>query len=331
MRIPTLLTIACAALALAAEPVKVVFDTDMKTDYDDIGALAMLHALQSAGECELLAVVQSSRGNAGLAVVEIVNRYYGRPDIPLGALHAGGVNHPGDPHGFNLLEKYAGWYRYRDSSKAPAAVDVLRATLAAQPDGSVVVCAVGFMTNLRDLLLSPGDRHSPLAGRALVARKVKKAVIMACSYPNGSEHNSRGDWQASKTTFESWPTPIVFTDFQYGRHLYAGRAVAELPDARNPVRDAFAFRLPPRDQVNEKTYDRLAGHPSWDESAVLAAVRDIGRYFGVERGTYRMVGTKGEDEWVPDASSPNCRLVEKLPRAEVGRVIDELLVKGVAK
>ena len=311
----------------ARERVKVLFDTDMKTDYDDIGALAMLHALADAGECELLSVVQSSRGNAGLAVVEIVNKYYGRADILVGAMHEGGVVHPGDAHAFGLLEKYAGDYRYRDSAKAPAAVDVMRQTLAAQPDGSVVVCAVGFMTNLRDLLLSKGDRYSPLDGKALVAQKVKKAVIMACSYPNGSEHNSKGDWEASKVTFEEWPTPIVFTDYQYGRHIYAGRVVSELPDTRNPVRDAFRFKLPSRDKVNDKTYDRLAGHPSWDETAVLAAVRPLGMYFNVERGTYQMVGTKGDNVWIADPKSANCRLVDKATKEEVGRAMDELMCR----
>ena len=66
------------------EPVKVIFDTDMYTDYDDIGALAMLHAMADAGEADLLAVLQNTRGNSGLAVVEIINRYYGRPDLPVG-------------------------------------------------------------------------------------------------------------------------------------------------------------------------------------------------------------------------------------------------------
>lgn len=315
------------SICVSADPVRVIFDTDMKTDYDDIGALSMLHALADAGECELLAVVQSSRGNAGLAVVEIVNRYYGRPGIPLGALKAGGVCHPGDPHVFGLLDRYAGWYRFKDAAQASSAVDVLRETLAAQPDGSVVVCAVGFMTNLRDLLASKADRFSPLDGRALVAKKVKGTVIMACSYPNGSEHNAKGDAAASKTVFADWPAPIIFTDYQYGCDIYAGRAVSELPDAHNPVRDAFRFRLPPRDKVSATTYDRAEGHPSWDETAVLAAVRPLGRYFDVEHGTYRMVGEKGDDEWVADPKSRNCRLVPKLPKTEIGRVIDDLMCR----
>ncbi len=316
----------CAALKVAAGPVKVIFDTDMYTDYDDIGALAMLHALADAGECELLAVVQSTRGNTGLAVVEIVNRYYGRPDLLVGALHDTGVCGPG-ARGFNLLQKYEGWYKYADSSQAPDATEVFRKTLAAQPDGSVVVCAVGFMTNLRRLLESKGDQYSPLDGRALVAKKVKKAVIMACSYPTGKEHNSAGDWEASKITFDQWPTPIVFSDWQYGRYIFTGRVVSELLDTRNPVRDAYAYRLPPRDKVNDTTYDRLAGHPSWDQTAILAAVRELDRYFNTERGTYRMVGTKGENEWVADESSPNCRLTVKMSKEDVGKVIDELMAR----
>lgn len=310
-----------------AEPVKVVFDTDMYTDYDDIGALAMLHAFQDAGKCELLAVVQSTRGNAGLAVIEAVNRFYGRPDLPVGAMKTGGVAGPG-AKGFGLLEKYKDWYRHLDSSTAPEAVDVLRATLAKQPDRSVVVCAVGYMTNLRRLLESKADAHSPLDGRALVARKVARAVIMACSYPNGSEHNSAGDWESSKITFDEWPTPILFTDYQYGRHVFAGRAVSELPDAKNPVKDAFAFRLPSRDKVSEKTYDRLAGHPSWDQTAILAAVCDVSELFGLQRGTYRMVGTKGENEWIDDPKSPNARLTEKMSKEDIGRVIDKWMTRA---
>ena len=73
------------ALALGAEPVKVVFDTDMLTDFDDVGALAGLHALADAGECEILATVSCTRGNAAGAAVEVINGYYGRGDLPGGA------------------------------------------------------------------------------------------------------------------------------------------------------------------------------------------------------------------------------------------------------
>ena len=55
-----------AALALgavcgASAVPKVIFDTDMYTDFDDVGALAVLHALADAGECEILGTVVSTR------------------------------------------------------------------------------------------------------------------------------------------------------------------------------------------------------------------------------------------------------------------------------
>ena len=79
-----LVVAAFAACAFAAEspvrePAKVIFDTDMFTDYDDIGAIAVLHALADAGECEILATVSSTRGNSSVAVCEVVNAWYGRP------------------------------------------------------------------------------------------------------------------------------------------------------------------------------------------------------------------------------------------------------------
>ena len=40
----------------AAKPVPIIFDTDMGNDIDDALALGLIHALQSKGECKLLAV-----------------------------------------------------------------------------------------------------------------------------------------------------------------------------------------------------------------------------------------------------------------------------------
>ena len=48
----------------------------------------------------------------------------------------------------------------------------------------------------------------------------------------------------------------------------------------------------------------------------------------VRRGTYRMVGTDGRDEWVPDeANGRHLRLTEKVSKLEVGKIIDELICR----
>lgn len=317
-----LAALSCAALlSLDAAPVRVIFDADMYTDYDDVGAIAMLHALADAGEAEILAMGTCTwgEGNRSVAAVEVLNAYYGRPDIPVGSTDHGGIHGDGG-RGLGLPERYPSWVKHLDGQTAPKAVDVYRAALEKAPDGSVTVVSVGFMNNMADLV----QRH-----RDLVAKKVKLWVCMACSHPDGREFNSQHDPKASDVAFRTWPTPIVWTDFQYGRTCYAGRAVAELPSAGdNPVRDVFRSRLLPRAKVVAgETYDQLAGHPSWDETAVLIAVRGWEPYFNLERGRYEMVGTDGSDRWVADSASASGRITEKLPKAKVGAVLDELMTR----
>ena len=360
LRTGTIVSAFAVMLALRAEPVKVIFDTDMLTDFDDVGALACLHALADAGECEILATVSCTRGNASVGTIEIINRYYGRPDIPVGAPKGIGVLgafagasakvDPTAPLGERkgvdgghykyrkLLADYPGWYRYADSDDAPDANEVYRKALAAQPDGSVVICSVGFLTNIRRLLETQPDAISPLDGRALVAKKVKKWVAMACRYPNGKEYNSQWDAESSRIALEHWPTPVVFSDWSYGFDIFAGRALAESDaSGRNPVRDVFAGNIPSRDEVRRdpakwlRACYGMGGRSSWDETAVLAAVRGETSYFNVVRGTYRMVGNDGTDEWAPSEDGPHIRITEKLSKTEVGRTIDELMCRPPAK
>ena len=309
-------------------PVKVIFDTDMITDYDDMGALATLHALADRGECEILATVSSTRGNASVAAIEICNAFCGRPDLPVGAPKSDSAVR-GAPFGHDkyvrLRGKYARWVRHADADSAPDAVEVYRKTLASQPDASVVVCTVGFLTNLRDLLASKPDAISPLSGRDLVKAKVVRWVAMGGFYPWGEEYNFKGDPVASRDVLRDWPTPMVYTDGQYGKDVYTGRRLAETPQEGNPVHDVYAWTMEPRETITHRSWDQHAGHSSWDQTAVLIAVRGVDSYFTPEYGTYEMTDDKGRDEWRYDLKSPSCRVLEKTPRTRVAEVIDELM------
>jgi hypothetical protein len=63
-------------------PVKILFDSDMGSDCDDAGALALLHTLADEGKAEIVGCVFSSgRVPYGAAVMEAINVYYGRPHL----------------------------------------------------------------------------------------------------------------------------------------------------------------------------------------------------------------------------------------------------------
>ena len=336
-----------AAIAAQGGP-KIIFDTDMVSDYDDVGAIAALHAMADAGQCEILAMGSCSRGNSSVAAVEIFNAFYGRPDIPVGCSKDIGVvvvpqghNPKGHQKYVDLAAAYPEWVKHANSDDAPDATDVYRKALAAAPDRSVIICSVGFLTNMRRLLESKPDAHSKLDGRALVAKKVQCWYLMGCRHPDQKEYNIVGDVASARIAIEKWPTPIIFSDWNYGTDVYSGRRVAETEYAfRNPVKDIFAKCLPPRGSGKGGVSE---GHESWDEVTVFAAVRcglgifgkSIGqtRFFNIEKGTYK-IAEDGASTWVADEKSRNCRLLESAgkerfntPKWTIGYLLDELIAR----
>src|SRR5579883_2571005 len=141
------IAVAFTGTAPAAEPVKLIFDTDIGNDVDDVLALGMIHALQSRGACELLAVTVTKDHELAGPFVDAVNTFYGRPKIPVGVVRNGATREEGK---FLGMVRDGNTYPHalKKSSDAPDAVALLRKVLAAQPDGSVVIVQVGFATNL---------------------------------------------------------------------------------------------------------------------------------------------------------------------------------------
>jgi len=353
----TSVLIALAVSVAMAGPVRIIFDTDMLNDWDDVGALACLHALADAGECEILATVSCTRGNASVAAIEVINGYYGRSHLPVGCAKEIGVmgatvgvevkidpNAPlekKDDHYIchykyrKLAHDYPQWVHHIDSDDAPDANGVYRKILAESPDKSVVICSTGFLTNMRRLLETGPDDVSPFDGKALVAKKVVRWVAMACKYPSGEECNSRWDWRSSRIALDEWPTEVVFSDFDYGFDIHAGRAIMEQPGGRNPVKDIFLGSTPTREQILENPARHfrncfgIGGRSAWDQTAVLIAVRGADRYCNTTRGTFRMMDEKGNDEWIPDPENGrHLRITEKVPKREVGAVIEELMCRA---
>ena len=252
MRRPAI-TAAIAFLSLAAfaEPARIIFDTDMCGDYDDVGALAVLNALADAGECEILAVVSSSRSSPALGMCEMINESYrglvecqtDEDSLPMGVCKEIGYVSPKEK-GVNevfrsMVSAIREALRYPNSDDAPDANEVYRRVLADSPDKSVTLCVVGFTTNVRRLLETKGDDISPLTGRELVAKKVKAWYQMGGVLPGGLECNLRMDAESSDKAIRNSPVPIYFVDFNLGADVLTGIPVARLGMANGPVSEAF--------------------------------------------------------------------------------------------
>jgi inosine-uridine nucleoside N-ribohydrolase len=303
------LFVALCALSLAQRP-GVIFDTDMGNDIDDALALAMLHSLDTRGEIQLLAVTVTKDNIQAAQFCEILNRFYGRPDLPIGLVTEGVTPEDNPMISVPVTRRNAaGAYVYprkiQTRKDVPDAVSILKNTLEKQPDRSVIVVQVGFSTNLAGLLGQPG-------GRDLIARKVRLLSVMAGAFPGKPEYNIKMDVPSAKKLFAEWPTPIVVSGYEIGLALEYPASSIEKDFAYvewHPVADSYrAYKKMP--------YDR----PTWDLTSVLYAARpDSGHFRLSEPGTVK-VRDDGVTEFVKSSSGRHRHLM--LDPAQKKRIID---------
>jgi len=291
-------------------PVSVIFDTDVWSDIDDALALAMLHALKDRGEINLLAVTISTNDRWSASYVDLVNTFYGHPRVPIGIIDQGmdlqafrkkfpSMTWPVTRYTQLISERHkqdGTWVyprRLTDANTVPEAVTLLRKTLRAQANGSVVMIQVGYSTNLARLLKSPPDAISALDGRELIARKVRLLSIMAGSFrettlqgqtlPKGSpEFNLLADIPSAQAVFKNWPTPIMASGFEVGLALlYPPKSIehdfAYLQD--HPI--AETYRTFCEEQRPKQRWTCPHAHATFDLTSVLYAVRPDRDYFAL--------------------------------------------------
>jgi inosine-uridine nucleoside N-ribohydrolase len=299
------------------DQVNLIFDSDMGPDYDDVGAITILHALADKGEVHILATMASTKYEGVAGVLNIFNTYFDRPNIPVGVPKGQAVTTRDWQHWTDtLLVKYP--RQIKTNEEAADAVALYRKILAAQPDKSVTIVTIGFLVNLSNLLNSPADQYSALSGRALIRKKVKLLVSMAGKYPEGYEFNIMQDIVSAKNVFEHWETPVIFSGFEIGEKIKTG-----IPLIRNaaisydPVKDVFRISMP-------KAAEDSAGRKSWDETAVLIAIRGYKPYYTLHTGKIK-VAENGHNTW-DDKGTGQAYLVEKQNPIEVQKLINELIM-----
>ncbi len=283
--------------ASAAEPVRLILDTDMGNDCDDALALAMIHALENRNEVHLLAVTITKDNRDAAPFVDLVNHFYGRPDVPIGVVHDGKTPKDApmlkvpverrDAHGNFVYPR-----RLHDGSQAPEAVELLTRILSQQPDGSVTIAQIGFSTNLARLVATP-------PGRLLAAQKVKALYLMAGNFQKSQpEYNVFTDAPAFHDLMKNWPTPIIFSGFEIGLVITYPMESIEKDFAwttDHPVVEAYKVYV-----------GKPEDHPNWDSTAVLEAIRPDRGYFDFSPAGNVELGEKDTTTFTPDANG-KCR------------------------
>lgn len=298
------------------KPAAVIFDSDMGPDYDDVGAMAMLHAYADSGYFKILATVASTRYAGVAPVFSVLNTYFGRPDLPIGVPHKAGLDMRDWQHwSDSLLARYP--HRIKANGAVPEATEVYRQVLAAQPDSSVTIITVGFFTNLANLLQSGPDQYSALSGAELVRKKVKRLVSMAGRFPEGNEFNVEKDAAASQRVFQNWPTEIWLSGYEIGAEIKTGVPLMRNEAITNsPVKDVFRIAIP-------KAAEDRDGRMSWDQTAVLVAAKGVAPWYRLQQGTMQ-VAADGSNTW-SNGNGRHFYLVAVAPPAQVQALIERVM------
>lgn len=301
-------------------PTSIIFDTDMGGDCDDVGALFVLHGAVARGDAKLLATIGCISADAIAPALDAINTWFGHPEIPVGTLKDTGFL-AGPHYTTEIARRFP--HRFASGKDYPDAIALYRQILAKQPDGSVIVLAVGPLRNLAHLLLSRPDAASPLDGRTLVAKKVKRLEIMGGNYPpnasrNDAEWNFKQDPVSAAAVCSDWPTPVRFNG--EGGSTNSGRRVTyEMPE-HNPL--TMAYSLYPGVGF---AGDRL----SWDPITSLVAVYGPSPlYEAVSGGVNTVDAARGVNTWQAVGGNHHAYLVLRSSKNAVETALEDLMVTG---
>jgi len=289
----------------------VILDTDIGSSTDDLFALEMLHRYEQEDRCRLLGVVVDRMGEANAAIADVMNTYFGHPDTPLGLVKQGipeqkvWIDYGTLPTITDADGKLMFSHTVSDYASLPDGYMLYRRLLAAQPDHSVSICSIGFVTALAALLQSEGDEHSPLNGVELVRRKVKCIYLMGGVFGQSVEpdFNFSQGITFAQDFFRLWPEDVdmVFSPMEVGQEIeYTPEQVISdiaWTDA-HPIKQVYM------------TCNCNTGQMMWDPMAVIQAVEGDDLFTLSPRGRVTLT-PQAETIFTPSATGrsqgENCR------------------------
>lgn len=344
--LPLLLAIACSTNAQE----KVILDTDPSFDPDDVGCIAMLQTMATQGECDILAMVNSTNQKESALCISAINLFYNRSAIPVGDYmgYAEKINATENTYDYHIAKDYprtlTTWEEVQDG------VQLYREILESAQDTSITVVIIGTMHNFYGLLKSGPDALSDKTGKQLVKEKVKLVVTMGGNFLNnrGLDRTNWGgstelcaytDWSCMNTernhmcryVIENCPAPFIASGWENGNGDYynanngnvmTGQGLKQLPEnhiARVSYEKHFEYR----------GGDESITRHSNDQIALHYAIRgEEDNYTAYTNGTITLT-QNGECHWDPNIDRQQGHIQKNREDTLIAEEIEALMMGAV--
>ncbi len=307
---------------------KIIFDTDIGGDIDDLGALYALHVYADKGLCDIKAVMSSWPMTHHVEGIDAVNTFFGRPDLPIGAYE----------DDFFSEEEYT-WHIGKEfpsdltSEKAPKTTELYREILSQSVDTSITIVVTGRLNNIEKLFKSKADKYSDLDGLSLVDKKVKAFYIMGGFYNGDQRVESNFKWSGegtAKYVVDNCSRPMIFNGGEIGESKFGygtGSRINELGD--NNILKAgyrFFFTNPPK-WTGREPVETIEEWSIWDIITVQLAVTGVNDYFNIIGIGYNHIEHSGKNEWLASPDKEHYYVTKKInPKTYADSVIEPLFL-----
>ena len=340
----------CFLPALSFPQIKVILDTDPGYDPDDVGCIAMLHTMASNGECEILAMMNSTDHMESPMALSAINLFYNRPNIPIGDYkgYTEKINAPVEFYSHHLANFYPS--QLKDWTESQDAVKLYREILASAQDTSITIIVIGTMHNFYGLLKSESCMFSSLHGIELVRHKVNKVVTMGGNFMNGEGHD-RTNWGGADVLcdYTSWscineernrmcryvidncPAPFIASGWEVGCGDYHDANFGNVitgPGLKNLDTNHIARRSYEYHFINRENKTDISRHSN-DQCALHFAVRGDGEnYVSFTNGRITL-SERGECKWSPLPNRKQGYIQKKRDKNLIADEIESLMMGQV--
>lgn len=311
-------------LQITQAQIKIILDTDPSADPDDVGCMAMLHNMASLGECEIMAMINSTHYKQSSLSIDAINHFYNRGAIPIGDYkgYEEKIEAPYTNYDYHLARAYP--RSLKSWKEALDGVALYREVLASAEDKSITVAIIGTMHNFYALLKSEADVYSPLSGKDLVEQKVKEVVTMGGNFIEGKGYD-RTNWGGADQlcTYTEWsclnesrnrmcryvidncPSPFMASGWEVGcgdyynanyGNVMTGQSLVKL-DTNHILRRSYEYHFKTRRETPE-----ISRHSN-DQCALHYAVRGEGENYVAVRNGNIDLSTEGVCSWTEEKNN----------------------------
>ncbi len=206
---------------------KIIIDTDVGNDCDDIGALSVLGNFYKQNKINILAVTVCNQYLPAYHTTDIMLEEYGI-DCPMGMSDNNQKVHTEWGGDYSNAVDLAFQARSRkDWSRLQSATRVLRKALARNKKGKIKLITLGMLNNIANLLDSGPDDISRKTGRELFEENVSEMVLMGGRFDDEMEtyqefNIHEAPWAAEKV-INTTSVPKTFLGWEVGNPVKTGQ------------------------------------------------------------------------------------------------------------